>query len=75
MRRLRAYLSSHPPKNEIQRRRVLAAFLDKYALEDAIEEDLDVPGWTPELVEQMTRDYEEDLSEIAELPGVTFIAA
>ncbi|HHS89460.1 MAG TPA: hypothetical protein ENJ26_03745 [Rhodobacteraceae bacterium] len=73
-RRMRSYLSSHPPKNETQRRRILAAFLDKYAIEDAIEEDLDVPGWTQELVAQMTRDYEEDLEEIANLPGVRLIS-
>ncbi len=74
MRRMREYLASHPPKNETQRRNVLSAFLDKYAIEDAVEEDLDVPGWTNELVARMTNDYEEDLKEIAELPGVKFIS-
>ncbi len=74
MRRLRAYLERHPPANETQRRRVLLAFLDKYAIEEAIEEELAVPGWTEELVERMSADYEEDLLEIARLPGVRFIA-
>ncbi len=74
MRRLRAYLASHPPRNEIHRRRILAAFLDKYALEEAVEEELDVPGWTTDLVERLTEDYEDDLLEIARLPGVNFIS-
>ncbi|MCR8726371.1 hypothetical protein [Frigidibacter sp. ROC022] len=74
MKRLRAYLSSHPPQNEVQRRRILAAFLDKYAKDEEIEEVIDVPGWTAELVEAITRTYEDDLKLIADLPGVTFIA-
>jgi hypothetical protein len=73
MRRLRAYLAAHPPKSELQRRRILAAFLDKYAIAEAVEEELDVPGWTGELVTRMTENYEEDLIEIARLPGVDFI--
>ncbi len=74
MKRLRAYLGTHPPQNEMQRRRILAAFLDKYAKPDEIEETIDVPGWTEELVEEMTADYEDDLLRIQALPGVSFIA-
>ncbi|MFV2001510.1 MAG: hypothetical protein ACC619_00845 [Paracoccaceae bacterium] len=73
MRRLRAYLGTNPPQNEIQRRRILVAFLDKYALEDEVEEELDVPGWTEQLVEDLTQIYEDDLEEIARMPGVNFI--
>jgi len=74
MRQLRQYLAANPPRNEIQRRRILAAFLDRYALEEAVEEVLDVPGWTDAIVAELTDAYEEDLHEIARLPGVTFIA-
>jgi len=74
MRRLRSYLDSHPPQNEVQRRRILAAFLDKYAKDEEIEEVIDVPGWTHETVEELTLSYEEDLVRIQSIPGVTFIA-
>ena len=74
MARFRSYLKSHPPSTEVQKRRIIAAFLDKFALEDAIEEELDLPGWTDELVDRMTALYEEDLHEIARMPGVQFIA-
>ncbi len=74
MRRLSAYLSTHPPQTETQRRRVLVAFLDKYALEDAVEEELDVPGWNEDLVIRLTENYEEDLHEISHLPGVNFLS-
>jgi len=49
------------------------AFLDKYAIEEAVEEELDVPGWTDELVDQLTRNYEVDLIEIERMDGVSFI--
>lgn len=75
VKRLRAYLASHPPTTEIQRRRVLSAFLDKYAIEDEVEEELDLPGWTPEIVEHLTAVYDDDMIEIARVPGVTLLTA
>lgn len=74
MARLRAYLDQHPPQNEVQRRRVVAAFLDKFALEDEIEMELDLPGWTEDLIEELTEIYEEDVFEIERMAGVTFLA-
>ncbi len=73
MQRLRAYLGEKPPQTEIQRRRILAAFLDKYALDEAIEEELDLPGWTQELVEELGANYDDDVLEIARIPGVTML--
>jgi len=73
--RLRSYLGEHPPQTEIQRRRVLAAFLDKYALEEAIEEELDLPGWTHSLTEELTANYDDDVLDISRLPGVTMLTA
>lgn len=73
MARMREYLAEHPPVNEIQRRRVLAAFLDKFALEEEVEMELDLPGWTELLVEEITEDYEEDLFRLERMPGVDFI--
>ncbi len=71
--RLRAYLGEHPPQTEIQRRRILAAFLDKYALEEAVEEELDLPGWTQELTEELSANYDDDVLDISRLPGVTML--
>lgn len=74
MQRFRAYLKSHPTMTEMQKRRVISAFLDKFALEDAIEEELNAPGWTEEMIDAMTEVYEEDMERVARIPGVTFIA-
>jgi hypothetical protein len=72
--RMQSYLDTHKPQSEIQRRRVFAAFLDKFADDDALEEDIDLPGWTPELVDEITAAYEEDVYQIERMPGVNFIA-
>ena len=44
MNRFLNYLRTHPPKSEMQKRRVIAASLDKYVQEDKVEEDMDMPG-------------------------------
>ena len=75
LRKLEDYLAANPPETVEQRRRITAAFLDKYALDDALEEELDLPGWTYDYVEAITEAYEEDAAEIAHLDGITFIAA
>ena len=73
MKRMRSYLETHPPQTEIQRRRIVAAFLDKFAIEDEVEMELDLPGWTAELVDSLTEAYEEDMFAIEQMPGVHFI--
>jgi len=73
--RMRAYLRTHVPRGALQRRRVVAAFLDKFARPEAVEEELDVPGWTEALVEEITEAYEEDIFEIQRMQEVTFIEA
>ncbi|MBO6899328.1 MAG: hypothetical protein JJ868_18340 [Shimia sp.] len=73
MTRLEAFLAEHPGVTEIQKRRIYAAFLDKFAIEDAIEEELDLPGWTDQMVEQMTQAYDEDVYLIERIPGVTVL--
>jgi hypothetical protein len=75
MQRLRAYLHEHREMSEEQKHRVIGAFLDKYAIEDAIEEEVDLPGWTDMLIEQLSVQYDADLDQIAAIPGVTILSA
>lgn len=74
LERLRAYLTSHPPQTIAQRRKIVTAFLDKFAIEDALEVEVDLPGWTEDLIEEITDIYEADAAEIALIPGVEVIA-
>ena len=73
MARLRNYLAAHGDMSEMQKRRVYSAFLDKFALEDALEEELDMAGWTDELVDDLTELYDEDMYHLQRIPGVTLI--
>ncbi len=74
MKRFLTYLKSHPPQTETQKRRVIAAFLDKYAIPEEIEEELDLPGWDAALVAELSERYDEDVYRIEKMPGVSFIA-
>lgn len=74
MARFETYLDSHRGLNDVQKRRVIAAFLDKFVLEEELEEELDLPGWNEDLVDVVSEHYEEDVFEISRVPGVNFIS-
>jgi len=74
LRRMRGYLAQHPAQSVAQRRKVVTAFLDKFARPEVMETEIPLPGWTDELVARITAAYEEDIGMIAALEGVTFIA-
>ena len=74
MKRFREYLKKYPNMNEIQKRRVIAAFLDKFAIEEEIEEELDLPGWTEDLVNELSDIYDDDVFEIGRIQGVNLMA-
>lgn len=73
MKRFRAYLHEHQGMTEMQKRRVIAAFLDKFGLDEVLDEELNLPGWTEDLVDAMTDHYDEDVYTMQRMPGVTFI--
>ena len=74
MTRLKGYLESHPDMTEMQTRRVITTFLDKFAIDDMIGEELDLDGWTDPLIGQLTEQYEEDLFTISRVPNVELLA-
>jgi len=58
----------------VQRNKISAAFLAKYAQREEIEMDAPLPGWTDELIAEITAQYDADVASIARLPGIEFIA-
>lgn len=74
MTRFRSYIAAHPGLSDLQLRRVIAAFLERYTIPEAVVEEVDVPDWDAELVETMTRAYDDDVARIARMAGVEFIA-
>ena len=73
--RMRAYVAEHPPQSVTHRRRIVTAFLEKFARPDQIEMPVDLPGWTEDLIADLTAWYFEDVDRIRRLPGVTFLEA
>lgn len=72
--RLEAYLQSHPPQSVMQRRKIVSAFLDKFALPERIDQEIEMPGWTADMVAEMTISYDADVARIAQMDEITFLA-
>jgi hypothetical protein len=72
--RLQSYLESHPPASVMQWRKIVSAFLDKFALPERIDMQIEMPGWTADMVSDLTEAYEEDVARIAQMGEVTFLA-
>ena len=52
----------------------LAAALARHALPEQMEIEVSLPGWTQDLVDRLSDLYDEDVAQIAALPGIEFIA-
>ncbi|MEO6298708.1 MAG: hypothetical protein ABIV25_13485 [Paracoccaceae bacterium] len=74
LKRMQAYIATHPITTPDMRRKVVSAFLDKFAVEDRINIEVEVPGWTGDTIATLTQIYEQDVARIAQMPGVRFIA-
>ena len=72
--RMQAYIASHPPQSVTQRRKITSAFLDKFALPERVDQEVEMPGWTADMVQEMTALYDEDVARIAQMPEITFLA-
>lgn len=73
MSRMQDYLGSHAVTTPALRRKVIAAFLDKFALKDRIAVDVDVPGWTEDTIAELTAAYAQDVALIRATEGVSFL--
>lgn len=71
--RFEEYLTQHPDMSEMQKQHVIATFLDKYADQNAVEEELDLPGWSDRLVSDLSDLFDADVEQIARIPGITLI--
>ena len=73
MERLTEFLNGRDGLTQSKRRRAVSAFLEAHAITDAIEEEIDLPGWTDATVDGLTDLYEEDVASIKRVANVTFI--
>lgn len=73
--RLKAHLGTIPPADIEARRRAVAGYLQRFALPEQVETEVDLPGWTEAYVERLTEGYDRDMERIADIPGVRLITA
>lgn len=71
--KLRDRISSRDHLTISDRRAICAQMLKEHATQDALDQKIDLPGWTQDLVDEVTENYYRDVAEIAALPGVEFI--
>ncbi|MBK4215175.1 hypothetical protein JJJ17_04475 [Paracoccus caeni] len=71
--RLKQEMAARDQITIAQRREISAEMLAGHAAPNALDQEIDLPGWTQELIDQMTANYRADVAEIAVLPGVEFI--
>ncbi|MGB0901917.1 hypothetical protein [Halocynthiibacter sp.] len=73
LQRYQAYMQARSPMTQQQHSAVAAAFLDKFAVPDALEMEINMPSWNAELIEQAMEVYEEDTARIMSMPDVDMI--
>jgi hypothetical protein len=62
--KMQNYFKTNPPNSEKERQRVLAAFLEHYANPAAVEEEINLPGWTNDQLTRLSDLYDEDVKAI-----------
>jgi hypothetical protein len=70
---LARYLGAHPEASRGDLREVILDLLEGHAAEDRLSVEIDLPGWTQDLVEEITAGYDADLATIRAMPGVRLI--
>ncbi|NSX55780.1 hypothetical protein [Parasulfitobacter algicola] len=68
-----AQLEQEKPANDADLLDLKIKYLERHAMDGAMEEELDVPGWSAAYVEKLTQLYDMDVARIAGMPGIRFI--
>lgn len=71
--RMRTYVAAHPPADDTQQRRIAVAFLARYGRPEAIEQQIDLPGWDAEMVARLTEAYDRDVIRLMRMDGVRML--
>lgn len=74
LKRMEAHFAEHPEYREPQREKVRGLFLEKFYSENEVEEEIDLPGWSQDLIDDMTQTYLDDIETIKNIPDLNFIS-
>jgi hypothetical protein len=66
-------LKADPPRSNTQRHEIIAEIWETYALEDEIEDEIDLPELDPDVIAQMTEMYDDDVEYIGQMEGVRLL--
>lgn len=66
-------MSAQSPLNDLARHELIADIWENHAIVDQVEDEIDLIGFSPALVEQMSRMYDDDIDVIAQMDGVTLL--
>jgi hypothetical protein len=75
LQRYQTYIREHPPQSVSQRRRIVTAFLEKFGKPEVLSDEIALPGWTDEVVDELTRGYHEDIQRIGDMERVRLLIA
>ncbi|WP_298921293.1 hypothetical protein [uncultured Roseobacter sp.] len=73
-KRLESYLAQRPELSDMQRAQVRSLFLHYFHSEEVVEEEIDLPQWSQETVDEISEGYAEDIDMIKKIPGVTLLS-
>lgn len=73
MQKFMESIESHPDLSLTQMRKIMVSFLDRYADQEALEQEIDIPGWDDAYIRKLSDLYDDDVDLVASIPGVTFI--
>ncbi len=73
MAQLAETLRTAPPATDAARYDLIASIWEQHAIEDAVEDVIDLPELDPVLVAEMSDAYEDDLGKIAAIDGITLL--
>ncbi|MBE0414391.1 MAG: hypothetical protein IBX59_12285 [Yoonia sp.] len=62
-----------PPKTDAARHDIIARIWQDHAVQDQLQDVIDLPALSPSLVAEMTENYEDDIAQIAQMPGVRLL--
>ncbi|EEX10086.1 conserved hypothetical protein [Ruegeria lacuscaerulensis ITI-1157] len=69
-REIRAIAEQDPPRDPATLKDRLAAVFEAHAVHEEIEEELDLPGWSDDIIDAFTVLYSQDLARLRSMPDV-----
>ncbi len=73
MAQFRGQLKRQPSLDETGKRRLMVEMLEAHGVGEKIEAEVDFPGWSAAMIEQLTQLYEADLLQLAQLPNLRLL--